>query len=461
MASKPPNLNHKIANARDAALRALLSIEVENAYSNLALNHYLKLSSLAVREKRLATELVYGTLRWQQTLDTILVPRVKQNYQKLDPWVRCLLRLGSYQLLFLARIPASAVCNESTALAHAYGHQGTSKLVNAVLRGISRDLAMPADSSLKPNLDFSVDAGRSHPAWLVDRWKRRFGETSAARICAHNNTPAPLWLRTNTLKVTANEFCEHLADRNFAVARSVLVEEAVLLSRSENPQQLPGYALGWFSVQDVGAMLAAHILAPVSEELVIDACAGLGGKTIHLAQLMKNRGQLLAVDIHQHKIHMLELAAARMGVSCIKTITGDARELPALIGSPADKILLDVPCSGTGVLRRRPEIRWRQTETAMLSMQALQSSLLNAALASLKPGGVLVYCTCSLEFEENEAIIDPFIKQGVVNYDDFSDALPNTSWNDHYRIQMRSGRMHLLPPDYNTDGFFFARLIKQ
>ncbi|NPV91399.1 MAG: 16S rRNA (cytosine(967)-C(5))-methyltransferase RsmB [Firmicutes bacterium] len=445
-------------SAREGALQILYAVEVEGAYANLVLDRVLREAPINRLDRSLLTELVYGTLRWRNRLDWVLGRVVRTRLEDLTPWIRNILRLGAYQLLFLDRIPASAVCDEGVKLAYRYGHRGVAGLVNGVLRNLARqgreiELPDPGDDPAK-----HLAVAYSHPEWMVDRWLRRYGFEETRRLCEADNRPAPQWVRVNTLKLSPLELAEKLKPMGIEAYPGRLVEESLCLVGEINYTELELHQAGYFYVQDQSSMLVAHTVDPSEGQRVVDACAGPGGKTSHIAQLMKNTGEILAFDIHQHKLGLVEANCRRMGVSSVSTRVMDARQLPGELAGWADHVLVDAPCSGLGVLARRPDLRWRRDPEAMKQLPALQKELVRAASGCLKPGGTLVYSTCTLEPEENEEVVEWAVENCGLLLDDLEPHLGKGEWSEEDRRKMRGGFIYLFPHIHGTDGFFISRL---
>lgn len=439
-------------NARETALQALLAIEEGGSYANLALGAAKQ--HLSPADRGLANELTQGVTRRRATLDWYLQKLLKDPLSKLTPPIRNILRLGAYQLLFLERVPASAAVDESVKLAHRYGHAGVAKLVNGVLRNLDRQKAELAPPAYE---DAPVDALVSRyslPRWLAERWHRDFGAASE-RLGAWSITPPALALRANTLKTTPAALEAALAEAGVAVTPSPVAPEGFRLQETVDVTSLPGYNEGWWYVQDEGAMLVSRCLAPQPGETVIDVGAAPGGKTTHLAQLMENQGEIYAVEARGGRLRLLEENCRRLGVTNVKAVERDALDLSEL--PDADRILLDVPCSGLGVLPRKPDVRWRQTPEAISGLVETQNALLDAAAGRLKPGGVIVYSTCTISPEENQGVIHAFLaRHPEFRLGDLRPCLPS-----HWRAELESpGMIQLLPFKHGVDGFFIAQLVR-
>lgn len=396
--------------ARRLALKVLYAADSGGAFVNLALDEALEDSDLGPADRALATELAYGVTRWRARLDWVLAHLVTRPLGDLPVWIRNILRMGVYQLLFLGRVPDRAAVAEGVALAHEFGHRGTVGLVNAVLRQAAlrgRDIELPPEGD-DPATRLAVEW--SHPEWLIRRWLFRYGREATVDLCRANNEAAPVSLRCNFLRSTRSDLLARLEAEGAASRPGRLCPEAVTYGGQRPLRRLAAYADGLFSVQDEGAMAVARAVRPESGGLVVDACAGVGGKTMHLAELMGGRGRVVAFDLFEHKLRLLTGAAARLGITSVEARRLDARDLPTTdLAGAADAVLVDAPCSGLGVLRRRPDLRWRVGESDLESLARLQGELLARAAACVRPGGVLVYATCTLEPEENEAVVEGFL----------------------------------------------------
>lgn len=436
-------------NARLAALKVLDEVEERGAYSHLAVNNTLRQGQWPEQEAGLLTELVYGTIQRKNTLDYFIRKRVKQPLSKLQLWVLNLLRISFYQLHFLDRIPAHAIVNEAVTIAKKRGHKGISGMVNGVLRNAIRE---------KDTFDweaFSQPAEKialihSHPQWLVERWMDQYGETVTEAMCQANNQPPKSSIRVNLLRHSREEYLAQLIEQGIDAAPSALSRQGVVINRAGNLANRSGYREGNYSIQDESSMLVADILDPHPDMKVLDACAAPGGKTTHLAELMGDRGEIWANDIHSHKIHLIEEQLRRLQLSCIRTITGDALKLNDRfdVGS-FDRILLDAPCSGLGVIRRKPDIKWSKKASDIDGISRLQVQLLSCMAPLLKSGGRMVYSTCTVEKSENEQVIEQFLA-----------AHPQFALDQESPL-LTNGMRQIYPQEYLSDGFFIAKLKKR
>ena len=444
----------KKSSGRRLALDALIAIEEEGAFANRILNALFAKGQPEENEKRLATELVLGTLRHRSRLDFLLNRLLTKELSTLPAAIREVLRLSLYQLIFTNH-PSYAVVNEAVALTKAGKYRGLSRLVNGVLRNYLRrqqELEQALPDFIQDPLGH-LTIVHSHPLWLVQRWIRRWGEETTHRLVEANNQPAPLSVRTNTLRISRDGLLGKMVEAGMEAEPVPAIPEAIRLKSGRNLTSNPLWAEGYFYVQDEASMLVAHLLAPEPGTVIADLCAAPGGKTTHLAQLMNNSGRIYALDQFAHKTGLIAENARRLGIGIIEPLTTDARcWRPADL---VDGILLDAPCTGTGVLRRRPDIRWRRQPADLVQLVSLQQDLLNHAASLLKPGGRLVYSTCSLESEENEEQIRRFL----VDHPDFQLDLPDNFSPNFPMNRMAEGYL-TIPRGDGPDGFFMTRLVK-
>ena len=460
MNPKPPKGKVKRrASAREAALQVLHAVEEEGAYANLALNRVLEGQNLNKLDRGLATELVYGTLKWRGKVDWVLSRFLSRPLEKLDPWIREILRLGAYQLLFMDRIPVSAACNEGVNLAKIYGHKGTAGLVNGVLRNLERNLQGLEYPQPGEDLREHLVVNYSHPRWMVEKWLEELGPEEALSLCKANNEVPPLTVRTNTLKVSREQLAEILTGEGMEISPANYAPEGLVVRDLFALTRLESFRQGLFQVQDESSMLVARVVNPRPGDLVIDACSAPGGKTTHLAQVMGNRGKIMALDIHPHKLGLVEENCRRLDIEMVETQAFDARELPDRWSGKADCVLVDAPCSGLGVLRRRPEIRWRKEIAQLPELAALQKALLVKAAGCVKPGGALIYSTCTITREENLQVVEDFsAKNPEFGLVDLTPYLPENLFNAGGHLPTATkGYVQLMPHIHGTDGFFIAR----
>jgi 16S rRNA (cytosine967-C5)-methyltransferase len=419
MTLPPPPTFRGRHSARSLALQALLQVRHGDSFIQEVLDDLLQRVPLGAADRRLVTQLAYGVLRRQGTLDALVRLFVTRPPHKVEAWLWDALRLGAYQLALLTHVPAHAALNETVELAAHFGRPGAKGFLNGVLRKVAglitddradgpaadalpleggqyRRLARPVlpDPGGAPVEYWSAAFGL--PAWLAARWHGRFGWDECLRLGFWFAGPAPLWLRVNPLRTDRAAFLRELAAAGVA-AEPGHHPQAVRLASHLPVRDLPGYEQGWFTVQDQSAMKVASALAPEPGWRVLDLCAAPGGKTTHLAELMRDRGRVVACDVDAGRLATVAELAKRLGLSTVETVLLSP-EAPA---GPFDAALVDVPCSNTGVLGRRPEVRWRLRPEEFRHLVVLQTRLLLQAADRVRPGGVVVYSTCSIEPEEN------------------------------------------------------------
>jgi len=441
----------KPASIRQLALDCLLQLEDDEVSISAILDNKIEAAKLHPSDRSLLNTLVYGVTRWRKRLDWVLDSFMPSHF-RLDASTRNLLRIGAYQLLFLDRIPSYAAINETVALARGVK---TTRFVNAVLRAVQRD----ADTLTYPTLESQpaqhISITQSFPLWLVERWLKRHGRRWTLAFCRACNEVAPLSLRVNTLKTSRETFAASLKSAGFAPELSPSAPDGLRVPETSSPQLLPGYPDGWFYVQDESAMLVSHLLGPLPGERIIDLCAAPGGKTTHIAQQMQNRGEIFAVDASQQKLRRIRHNCHRLGITNVRFIDGDATGPIGALPDKADRVLLDAPCSGLGTLRRHPDVRWKKSESQIEELTTVQLALLRQAAKKVKPGGVLVYSTCSTEPEENSEIVSRFLKEhaGFVteNVGQFLSSIPVSAVTPE-------GFLQTFPHEHGVDGAFAARL---
>jgi len=453
--AKPPR------TAREAALRALRDVDVKEAYANLALDHHLSGSRLEGRDRGLATELAYGVTRRRATLDYAISQVATRPLEQVDPWIRNILREAVYQILYMDRIPQSAAVDEAVNLAKQYGHAGVAKFVNGVLRNLIRKLPTLQwpDEQAEPVAALAIK--HSYPEWLVAEWASRFGREQAIRLLEAGNEVPPLTVRANSLKANREQVIAALAAEGVKAEPTVHSPQGLIIRELTSASwldRLKAMKQGLITVQDESSMLVAAALDPQPGWTVIDMAAAPGGKSTHLAELMSNQGRVIAIDIHPHKIELIEQNAARVGATIIDGVAMDAREVGDRMPDRADAILCDLPCSGLGTLARRPDARWRKTIADVEALVVIQRAILESAARALKPGGVLVYSTCTIHPLENQEMVERFVAEHPeFAFDDIWAHLPASL----DREGQAKGYVQLLPHVHGTDGFFMCRMVKR
>jgi 16S rRNA (cytosine967-C5)-methyltransferase len=389
------------------ALRVLVRVETDRAFADIALEHALSVARLPTRDAALCTEIVYGTLRWQRHLDWRLGPHLHRPLARLDPWVRALLRLTAYQVLMLDRVPGWAAVDQAVSLARLKSREpGPARFVNAVLRALT---AAPAAPPLPADPVEAAAIRWSFPDWLARRWADRLGRGDAERLMEACNQRPPLTLRANLLRGSREDLIRRLREREGIEARPTPLAPEGVVAGEGIPARWAVFAEGRCTVQDEASMLVARLLGPEPGERVADACAAPGTKTTHLAELMGDRGTVLAIDTQPARLALAGRAAARLGLGIVECHPGSVIELAPRWRERCDRVLVDAPCSNLGVLRRNPEVKWRRGPEDLARLPRRQRAILEAAAQMARPGGRLVYATCSLEPEENEAVVDGFL----------------------------------------------------
>ncbi len=439
-------------NPRKLAWQTLNSIFIDGAYGNLAVSKALGNNHLSDQDRRFFTELVYGTVKTQGTLDWLLSKCSYKELAKLEPRVRTALRLGAYQIYYLSKVPASAACNETVELVKSFGHEGMVKFVNGVLRNLVRQKATLTLPSRQENLGLYLALNYYHPQWLIERWRYRYGWEAAEQICEYDNKPPRITLRVNTKKITREALMAKLTAADYQVEPSPWSKDGLRGIQLGSVGKLMQEFGSYIYIQDESSMLAADILAPQAGDLVVDVCSAPGGKTTHLAQKMEGRGKVLAMDIYDHKLKLVAENAKRLGLTNIITKLQDARELmPELVGK-ADRVLVDAPCSGLGVLGRRPEARWRKVEKELSKFPPVQKQILATAAQYVKPGGYLLYSTCTLEQDENTRVVADFLSKNE-NFTQVGFKHPQTGET--------VAELQLLPQVDDVDGFYLCLLQRR
>ncbi|KJS81461.1 MAG: hypothetical protein JM58_16855 [Peptococcaceae bacterium BICA1-8] len=442
-------------DARQFALKVLYQVNEEEAYANIALDKAFSQFQLDdPRDKGLATELVYGCIKYKGHLDWVVNKFAKPQVNKMAPWIRNIIRLGLYQIMFLDKVPVSAAINESVKLAKKYGHQGTVKFVNGVLRNIERNRQKINYPSLAKEPVQHISIVYSFPVWLVERWIGEFGVENTIKLCVFFNNPSPLWIRTNTLQTTRNGLKEALEAQAVNCQESMKTPEGLRIINSVDISKIEAFKAGLFTVQDESSMLVSHILSPQAGQRILDVCSGPGGKTSHLAQLMNNDGEIIAFDVHEHRLELIRETCERLGITIVKTVLQDARAATQIVLEQVDAVLVDAPCTGLGVLGRRPDARWRKKPEDIAELEHIQKEILKEASRLVKSGGALVYSTCTINQEENINVINDFLKDNP----DFSLDTNLSKYIPYSTDEGQKGWIQFLPFSHNMDGFFIARM---
>lgn len=385
---------------RNLALNVLVDIDKNGAYSNIALkNEFLKHKDFTDRDRHFATILVYGVTDKRLTLDYVISKHSKLKLKKLSVYVLNILRMGVYQIMFMDKIPQSAAVNESVILSKRYAHKAASGFINGVLRSVLKsEIEYPSEN------DEYLSVKYSYPLWLVRKWINDFGYDFTKDLMKGFLRTPKLSLRANSLKISTDELLKKLTEYNAEIKDGAILCDGFDVSKNRL------YTDGYFSVQDISAMNTARVLSPKKGDKVLDMCAAPGGKTTHIAELMENEGEIIAFDMYEHKVELIKKNAKRLGINIINAKVSDATKENKELFNRFNKVLCDVPCSGLGIIGRKPEIKWKENDD-FSELCTIQKSILNNASKYLKENGEIVYSTCTLNPLENEGITDKFIEE--------------------------------------------------
>jgi 16S rRNA (cytosine967-C5)-methyltransferase len=443
-----------VSPARQAALEALIALR-SGQFAEHAISKQLERQKLSAADRGLTTELVYGVLRWRDRLDGIIGRTLDRPQRSLNAVVRDILRMALYQMTMLERIPDHAVVDQAVRQSRARFGQKTASFVNGVLRRFARE----REALDPPPTDDPASIGMfySHPVWLVQHWIERFGQEAAVRILEHNNSRAPLVLRVNALKATPAEVTTLLANHGVAVSEVPALPYALILGDiREAVFNLPGFQEGLFTVQETASQMIAPLVRAEAGLRILDACAAPGGKTAHLAALARNEAILVAVDASSQRLQQAKENFARLGVTTVECLTGDAAS-PDFLGQLGvfDRILVDAPCSNLGVLRHNPDARYRVQPSDLTHLGERQRALLENLSHSLKPGGIMVYAVCSPMEAETMDVVRSFLDRRT----DFALEPIHESEVPYPEFLHPDGVLKTFPPtaEYLVDGFFAAR----
>ncbi|SHH28646.1 NusB antitermination factor [Thermosyntropha lipolytica DSM 11003] len=447
-----------VSPTRNIAAQIIYEVTENGAYANLALAKFMGASRLSKEDKNLVTEMVNGTIRMLKHLDWVLNLFLQSRIERQNPWLRTVLRLSLYQLLFMDKIPAYAAVNEGVELVRKKANPALARVANGVLRSILRN----RDKIKYPEDKVSYLAVYySHPEWMVKWWLSQMPEAECIKMMNYNNKRPNLTLRTNVLKVSRDELWESLNKEGISCRKGSLTPWDIEVEDMKiSLEDTESYNKGYFYIQNPASMLAAPILKPEPGEKVYDLCAGVGGKTTHLAEMMGNKGEIIAFDLYDHKIKLLKENCQRLGIDIV---TGKAEDVLQIAESPeADKVLLDAPCSGLGVLNRRSDMRWKREKKDIAPLVDLQLKLLQKAGKMVKNGGFLLYSTCTINQEENEKVVEEFLhKNPHFEMVPFADRISFFSLDEKDLKAAAQGMLTIYSGKYNTDGMFYALMRRQ
>ena len=442
-----------VPSARRLAYQALYEVLEKEAYANIVLQNLLGQYALKTEESHLLTELVYGVLRKYNYLLWIISRLSSLPVRKLHPSVRIILCLGLYQLIFLSRIPESAAVNESVKIAKKVTHAGNVRFVNALLRNYLRKKDSLQIPSAEENALLHDELTYCQPGWLITRWQKEWGFEKAHQVLEAFNKVSPMTIRVNKLKQTREELLALFEEEGIEASAVPFLSEGICIQKGSSSFFAKFLKDGRAYVQSLSSMIPAGILDPKPGEKVLDMCAAPGSKTTQMAEMMGNNGSIDAWDLYPHKISLIKKNAKKEGITIIHAGARDSAKPMPQVNGKYDRVLLDAPCSGLGVLGHKAEIRWRRNEKALEEFPPLQKQLLRCAAAYVKKGGILVYSTCTLNAGENEEVVKDFL----TNHTDFEAvdfALEGVA-------SSKNGMMTIWPDEVSSDGFFVAKFRRK
>lgn len=430
-----------IDKVRELALKVLYKIDKEESYSNIALNEIINANreKLTPKDIGLISEIIYGVTTWKLTLDVIIIKHSKIKMKKISTWVLNILRMGIYQILFLDKIPQSAAVNESVNLAKRYGHKSSANFVNAVLRKVS--MVDYAELFKIENPIERISKTTSMPVWIIEELlkDKDYNINNVRKICGNLVQRPNITIRRNNLKINKEEFEKQLKERNINFTEIEENKEFYIVEKIKNIENLDMFQKGYFTVQDLSAGMSAYMLEPKENEYILDACSAPGGKTTYIAELMNNKGKILAWDLYEARTNLIKENAQRLGINIINTETNDATKYKAEYNEKFDKILLDVPCMGIGVIKRKPDIKWHRKPEDLKVISKVQYEILENCSKYVKKGGTIIYSTCSILEKENHGIIQKFLEKNPI----------------YTTTEIK------IEPTEKQDGFYIAKLIKK
>ncbi|MGL5331000.1 MAG: 16S rRNA (cytosine(967)-C(5))-methyltransferase RsmB [Peptostreptococcaceae bacterium] len=436
--------------AREVALRVLLDIEENGNYSNIAINKHFRNLEMSNQERGLATELIYGVVENKYYLDYIIDKLSKIKCKKMNIYVKILLRMGIYQILLLDSISEYAAVNETVSLVKKYDKR-SSGFVNAILRNVIRQKDTVGEVDIKDDKIMYLATRYSYKPWMIKNWINKFSAEFTEDLLEANSEKPSVYLRTNTLKISRDELMEKLKAEGVSCSVVPTVEEAIRVENLKNIENNELFKNGLFTIQDISSMIVGKVMSPKEDSLVLDVCSAPGGKTTHLATLMNNTGKVVSRDIFEHKLKLIQSTVDRLGLTNVEVQSCDASLLDEDSIDKFDYVLTDVPCSGLGIIRRKPEIKYKE-KAELKELPVIQKTILDNASKYVKVGGTLVYSTCTIQDNENIEVVEAFLKENdnfeLVPIDEVKVDLDNQD----------SGYLKIYPNIHDIDGFFIAKL---
>ncbi len=438
-------------NAREIAFKVLGDIEKNKNYSNMSINKHFKELEIKDQDRGFTTELIYGVIENRNYLDYVMNKLSKMKAEKMQMHVRIFLEMGIYQILFLDSVSDYAAVNETVNLVNEFDKK-SSGFVNAILRNVIRQKETIAKVDITDNIMY-LSTKYSYKPWMIKNWVEKFGQEFTEDLLDANNEKPSIYIRVNTLKTTREELMSKLSDMNIKCFKVSTLEEAIRVENLKNIENNKLFKDGLFTVQDISSMIVGKIVNPKENSRVLDICSAPGGKTTHLATIMNNTGHIVSRDIFEHKIKLINATANRLGLTNIEAQCFDASVLDNDNIDKFDYVLADVPCSGLGIIRRKPEIKYKE-KADLKELPSIQSKILKNASKYVKIDGVLVYSTCTIQDVENIDIINAFLKEN----DNFK-LVPIDAVNVDVDNQDK-GYLKIYPHIHGMDGFFIAKLIR-
>ena len=437
--------------AREIAYKVLLDIEKNKNYSNMAINKHFKDVKMSNQDRGLATEIIYGVIENKYYIDYMIDKLSKVKTNKMEIYVKTLLRMGIYQIMFLNSISDYAAVNETVNLAKKKNSK-VSGFINGILRNVIRQKEEIGKVKTKDDVDY-LAIKYSYDKWMIRNWMIHFGKEFTEELLEANNERPNIYLRTNTLKITRDELIKKLEKQNIKAEKVNVVEEAIKVEHLKDIENNSLYKEGLFTVQDVSSMLVGKVMNPKENSLVLDVCSAPGGKTTHMATLMNNTGQVVSRDIYDHKLKLIKAASKRLGLTNVDVEEFDGMKLDRESIGKFDYVLADLPCSGLGIIRRKPEIKYKEKEE-FRQLPPIQKKILENASKYVKVGGTLIYSTCTIQDSENIDVVNEFLQKNK-NFE----LVPIKEVNVDLENQEK-GYMKIYPNVHNMDGFFISKLIR-
>lgn len=438
-------------NAREIAYKVLLDIEKNKNYSNMAINKHFKDVKLSNQDRGLATEIIYGVIENKYYIDYMIDKLSKVKTNKMEIYVKTLLRMGIYQIMFLNSISDYAAVNETVNLAKKKNSK-VSGFINGILRNVIRQKETIGEIKIKDDIDY-LAVKYSYDKWMIRNWMIHFGKDFTKELLEANGQRPSIYLRTNTLKITRDELIEKLEQQNVKASKVHVVDEAIKVGNLKDIENNVLYKEGLFTIQDISSMLVGKVMNPKEKSLVLDVCSAPGGKTTHIATLMKNTGQVVSRDIYEHKLKLIKASSKRLNLTNVDVQEFDGLSLDKDSVGKFDYVLADVPCSGLGIIRRKPEIKYKEKEE-FRDLPPIQKKILENASKYVKKGGTLIYSTCTIQDNENIDVINEFLQKNknfeLAPIDEVKVDLDN----------QEKGYMKIYPNVHEMDGFFISKLIR-